>query len=123
MLVVDRVSRSFGNLTAVRDVSFTVETGRVLGFLGPNGAGKTTTMRMLLGIYAPDSGSITWHGKRIDLAMRRRFGYLPEERGLYGKMRVRDHIAYFGRLHGLGGRTARANADTWIETLSLGAYA
>ena len=108
MLVVDRVRRSFGAVAAVRDVSFTCVPGSVLGLLGPNGAGKTTTMRMILGIYPPDSGSITWNGKRIDPELRRAFGYLPEERGLYAKMRVREQIEYFGRLHGLDERAARA---------------
>ena len=89
MLVVDRVQRSFGPVVAVRNVSFRCDRGGVLGLLGPNGAGKTTTMRMILGIYPPDSGSITWNGKPIDRIVRTRFGYLPEARGLYAKMKVR----------------------------------
>jgi ABC-2 type transport system ATP-binding protein len=123
MLVVDRVSRSFGSIVAVRDVSFTAEPGTVIGLLGPNGAGKTTTMRILLGIYVPDSGSVSWNGKPIGLATRRRFGYLPEERGLYGKMKVRDQIVYFGRLHGMEDDAARASAQTWMQTLEIDRYA
>jgi ABC-2 type transport system ATP-binding protein len=123
MLVVDRIARSFGNVAAVRDVSFTVARGSVFGLLGPNGAGKTTTMRTILGIYAPDAGRITWDGAAIDLSVRRRFGYLPEERGLYGKMKVKEQIVYFGRLHGVAGSTAASRADTWLETLGIAAYA
>ncbi|HYW52597.1 MAG TPA: ATP-binding cassette domain-containing protein, partial [Dongiaceae bacterium] len=92
-LVLSNVARSFGNVTAVRDVSFTVPPGTTFGLLGPNGAGKTTTMRMILGILLPDGGSVTWDGKAVDLSVRRRFGYLPEERGLYGKLKVREQIA------------------------------
>ncbi|MBC5803569.1 MAG: ATP-binding cassette domain-containing protein [Candidatus Eremiobacteraeota bacterium] len=123
MLVVDRVKRSFGSVQAVRDVSFSCAPGSVFGFLGPNGAGKTTTMRMILGIFAPDEGTITWRGQPIEGRMRRRFGYLPEERGLYGKMKVRDQIAYFGRLHGLDEFDAKKRADGWLKTLRIEEYA
>ena len=123
MLVVDRIRRSFGTAVAVRDVSFTVERGSIFGFLGPNGAGKTTTMRMILGIFAPDAGSISWNGAPITLATRRRFGYLPEERGLYGKMRVRDQIAYFARLHGVDADAAKKRTSAWIERLNIEHYA
>ena len=123
MLVVDRIARSFGDVVAVRDVSFIVERGTTFGLLGPNGAGKTTTMRTILGIYPPDAGRVTWNGTPIDLATRRRFGYLPEERGLYGKMKVAEHLVYFARLHGIGARLARARADAWIERLALAPYA
>jgi ABC-2 type transport system ATP-binding protein len=123
MLVVDRISRSFGSVAAVRDVSFRVEPGEIFGLLGPNGAGKTTTMRMILGIYVPDRGSIRWNERPLDLRVRRTFGYLPEERGLYGKMKVRDHIAYFGQLHGLRSGTAFERANHWIGVLGLEQYA
>jgi ABC-2 type transport system ATP-binding protein len=123
MLVVDRVQRSFGPVTAVRDVSFRCERGGVVGLLGPNGAGKTTTMRMILGIYPPDSGNVTWNGKPIDRVVRKRFGYLPEERGLYAKMKVREQIAYFGRLHGLQEFDAQKRADVWLEQLDIEQYA
>jgi ABC-2 type transport system ATP-binding protein len=123
MLIVDGVRRSFGPVTAVRNVSFTVPRGSVFGLLGPNGAGKTTTMRMILGIFPPDAGSVTWEGKSIDRIVRRRFGYLPEERGLYGKMPVREQITYFARLHGLDHHTARARCDAWIEKMDIAVYA
>ncbi|HEY4440421.1 MAG TPA: ATP-binding cassette domain-containing protein [Candidatus Elarobacter sp.] len=122
-LVLSGVARSFGNVTAVRDVSFEVPAGTTFGLLGPNGAGKTTTMRMILGILPPDRGTVTWNGAPIDLHVRRRFGYLPEERGLYAKVKVRDHIAYFGRLHGVEPPDDKAGADQWIERLGLGEYA
>lgn len=122
-LVLSNVARSFGDVVAVRDVSFTIPSGATFGLLGPNGAGKTTTMRMILGILVPDAGSVTWDGKPVDLTVRRRFGYLPEERGLYGKLKVRDQIAYFGRLHGVAPPLDVKRADAWIERLGLSAYA
>jgi ABC-2 type transport system ATP-binding protein len=123
MLVVERVRRSFGAVEAVRDVSFTCAPGTVLGLLGPNGAGKTTTMRMILGIFPPDAGTISWNGRAIDRELRRTFGYLPEERGLYAKMPVREQIEYFARLHGLDERAAQRGSAAWIERLGLGEYA
>ena len=107
---------------AVSDVSFTIERGSTFGLLGPNGAGKTTTMRMIAGIYAPDGGSVTWNGSPVGREARRRFGYLPEERGLYGRMKVREQIEYFGRLHGLADPRVRESADAWIAKLGLGEY-
>ena len=92
-LEVDHVRRSFGSVPAVRDVSFSVTSGTTFGLLGPNGAGKTTTMRMILGILVPDGGSVRWNGAPIDRGSRRRFGYLPEERGLYGKLKVRNRLS------------------------------
>ena len=123
MLQVDHVRKEFGSVTAVHDVNFTIPTGSTFGLIGPNGAGKTTTMRMVLGILTPDGGTISWKGKRIDGSFRRRFGYLPEERGLYGKMRVREQIQYFGRLHGLTEPDISQRAARWIDDLELGAYA
>ena len=122
MLSVQHVRKGFGSVQAVSDVSFTIARGATFGLLGPNGAGKTTTMRMIVGIYPVDGGSITWNDRRIDERARRRFGYLPEERGLYGKMRVREQIAYFGRLHGLHDPQVSQKADAWIERLGLGEY-
>src|SRR6185312_10832487 len=89
---LDGVSKSFGDFTAVRDLSLDVRAGRVFGLLGPNGAGKTTTIRMVVNITAPDSGSILLFGQRIDARVQDRIGYLPEERGLYKKMRVADQL-------------------------------
>ena len=122
-LILSNVARSFGDVVAVRDVSFTVPAGATFGLLGPNGAGKTTTMRMILGILVPDGGTVTWDGAPVDYEIRRRFGYLPEERGLYGKLRVREQIAYFGRLHGIIPPDDAKRAAAWIERLGLGAYA
>lgn len=122
MLEVSHVRKDFGAVQAVCDVTFTIERGTTFGLLGPNGAGKTTTMRMILGIYAPDSGHITWNGAAITDRTRRRFGYLPEERGLYGKMKVREQIMYFGRLHGLTEPEVSQRTDKWIEQLGLQAY-
>ncbi len=122
-LVLSHVARSFGSVAAVRDVSFTVPAGSTFGLLGPNGAGKTTTMRMILGILVPDHGSVRWNGAPVDGRVRRSFGYLPEERGLYGKLKVRDQIAYFGRLHGVPAPLDTQRADQWIERLGLGEYA
>ena len=121
-LTLSGVARSFGSAVAVRDVSFEVPAGATFGLLGPNGAGKTTTMRMILGIIAPDRGDIAWDGKPVDARVRMRCGYLPEERGLYGKMRVRDQIAYFARLHGVRSPLDLERADAWIERLGLRAY-
>jgi ABC-2 type transport system ATP-binding protein len=123
MLALSNVRRSFGSVQAVRDVSFTIPNGSTFGLLGPNGAGKTTTMRMILGILQPDFGTITWDGKAIDGKMRTRFGYLPEERGLYGKMKVRDQIVYFGRLHGMRDPDVGKRADEWMERLEVAEYA
>jgi ABC-2 type transport system ATP-binding protein len=122
-LILSNVARSFGDVVAVRDVSFTVPAGIAYGLLGPNGAGKTTTMRMILGILVPDGGTVTWDGAPVDYDVRRRFGYLPEERGLYGKLKVREQIAYFGRLHGVAAAEAAKRAAAWIERLGLDAYA
>ena len=124
MLVLDRIRRAFGSVVAVRDVSFSVPNGAVFGLIGPNGAGKTTTMRMILGVYPPDSGTIRWNERPIDENVRRRFGYLPEERGLYGSLRVRDQIVYFGRLHGLEpGRCVRARRRSGWQCWASRKYA
>jgi len=104
-------------------VSFSIASGSTFGLIGPNGAGKTTTMRMILNILTPDAGRITWNGATIDSRLRRTFGYLPEERGLYGKMKVRDHIAYFARLHDLRDPDVSERTDAWIERLGLVQYA
>jgi ABC-2 type transport system ATP-binding protein len=123
MLVVDHIQRSFGTVRAVRDVAFTIPRGETFGLLGPNGAGKTTTMRIILGIYQPDAGSVTWNGAPIRAEQRSHFGYLPEERGIYGKMRVLEQLIYFARLHGLHETAAQANAAEWLERLGITQYA
>jgi ABC-2 type transport system ATP-binding protein len=123
VLEVERVRKEFGKVVAVSDVSFTIPDGLTFGLIGPNGAGKTTTMRMILGILVADGGSVRWNGVAVDGAMRRRFGYLPEERGLYGRMHVREQIEYFARLHGLPESAVRKSANAWIERLELEIYA
>ena len=123
MLKIAEAKKRFGNVVAVRGVTLSISDGVTFGLLGPNGAGKTTMMRMILGILAPDGGTIEWNGAPIGESTRMRFGYLPEERGLYGRMRVRDHIVYFGRLHGLAKERALRAADEWIERLDIKTYA
>src|SRR5512138_2073355 len=95
---LDGVTKSFGEFTAVKELSLAVRAGRVFGLLGPNGAGKTTTIRMIVNITAPDSGSISLFGQKIDPALQDRIGYLPEERGLYRRMRVSDQLRFFAEL-------------------------
>ncbi|MFC4000094.1 ABC transporter ATP-binding protein [Prauserella oleivorans] len=119
MLRISTISRSFGDHRVLDDVSFDVEPGRMTGFLGANGAGKTTTMRIILGVLAPDSGSVTWNGKPVTQSVRQRFGYMPEERGLYPKMKVAEQIAWFGRLHGLSAAKATSNTEKLLEQLEL----
>jgi ABC-2 type transport system ATP-binding protein len=108
--------RTFGEVVALDDVSFVVPAGQIVGFVGPNGAGKTTAMRIALGVLTPDAGQVRWRGEPIDARVRRRSGYMPEERGLYPKMRVLDQLLYLARLHGLGTADARRRA---LETLEL----
>src|SRR3954451_15640512 len=117
MLEVADLARRYGDVVALDGLSFTVEPGRLFGFVGPNGAGKTTTMRIILGVLQPDAGTVRWRGRPVDLATRARFGYMPEERGLYPKMRVRDQLAYFARLHGLCGAAAGGAADRLLRRL------
>jgi ABC-2 type transport system ATP-binding protein len=119
MLRVEAIGKRFGQLTALDGCSFTVERGRMLGFLGPNGAGKTTTMRAIFGLVELDAGSVLWDGRPIGPVERLRFGYMPEERGLYPRMRVGDQLAYLGRLHGLDARAAHAAASDWLTRLGL----
>jgi len=113
------LSRRFGHVVALDDVSFEVAPGQIVGFVGPNGAGKTTAMRIVLGVLTPDAGRVRWRGRSVDAAARRRFGYLPEERGLYPKMRVMDQLVYFGRLHGLEPGEARRQADRTAQLLGV----
>jgi ABC-2 type transport system ATP-binding protein len=119
MLEVADLARRYGDVVALDGLSFTVEPGQLFGFVGPNGAGKTTTMRIILGVLEPDAGSVRWRGAPVDLATRARFGYMPEERGLYPKMRVRDQLAYFASLHGLSRPDALAATDGWLERLGI----
>ncbi|MFH1329141.1 MAG: ATP-binding cassette domain-containing protein [Actinomycetota bacterium] len=120
MLRLDGLAKRFGNVVALDGCSFEVAPGRVLGFLGPNGAGKTTAMRAVFGLVGLDRGAVTWGGASIDRAARLRFGYMPEERGLYPRMRVIDQVAYFGRLHGLARDPALAASRHLLTSLDLG---
>ena len=103
MLEFDAVHKRYGQMVALDSVSFTVRPGQMFGFVGANGAGKTTTMRIAMGVLAADSGEVRWRGGPVSFESRRRFGYMPEERGLYPKMRVGEHLVYLARLHGLTG--------------------
>ena len=111
--------RRYGNIVALDDLSFDVPAGQVVGFLGPNGAGKTTTMRAIFGLVDLDAGSVYWDGTPVGQAERRRFGYMPEERGLYPGMLVGDQIEYLGRLHGLSPADAGVATGAWLERLNL----
>ena len=119
MLEFDRLTKRFGPVTALDECTFDVQRGRITGFLGPNGAGKTTAMRAVFGLVRPDSGQVRWRGRVVSQPDRLRFGYLPEERGVYPKMRVRDQLGYFGRLSDMSGAAADAAADRWLERLGL----
>ena len=120
MLAFEHVSKRFGPVQALDNCSFSIPRGHMLGFLGPNGAGKTTAMRSVFGLVEPDAGELLWDGRPIGLQQRLRFGYMPEERGLYPRMPVGEQLAYFGSLHGLDDRAAAAAAADWLERLGLG---
>lgn len=119
MLRIEDLHKSFGRVTALAGCTFEVQRGRMLGFLGPNGAGKTTAMRAIFDLIKLDRGTITWDGTPITPEQRLRFGYMPESRGLYPKMRVADQLSYFGRLHGVEPEKARSSANTLLERLGL----
>ena len=112
---LDNVTKRYGAFTAVDNLSFGVVKGEIYGFLGPNGAGKTTTLRMMLDIIQPSAGAVTVLGSNSAIAVRRRIGYLPEERGLYRKMKAVDSITYFSQLRGLPRAAAKARAYQLLE--------
>jgi len=118
-LRVDGVTKRFGDFTAVEDLSFDVRAGRVFGFLGPNGAGKTTTIRMIVGITAPDEGTIELYGRHMGPDLQDRIGYLPEERGLYKKMKIVDQLRYFAALKGVPRALADKRIDHWLDRMDL----
>ena len=120
MLELSHVTKSYGAHRVLNDLSFAVRPGRLTGFVGGNGAGKTTTMRIILGVLAKDAGSVTINGAALTSADRRRFGYMPEERGLYPKMKVGEHITYLARLHGFDKGEAETRATALLEQLGLG---
>ena len=113
------VSKRFGAVQALDDCSFSVARGRMLGFLGPNGAGKTTAMRAIFGLVRLDGGELLWEGRPVGREERLRFGYMPEERGLYPRMPVAEQLEYFARLRGLSTGRARAAASAWLGRLGL----
>jgi ABC-2 type transport system ATP-binding protein len=119
VLELKGLTRRYGDVVALDDLSFAVAEGQMFGFVGPNGAGKTTAMRIVLGVLEADAGQVFWRGSPIDEHTRRRTGYMPEERGLYPKMRVRDQLEYFARLHGLSRADAHDSAAYWIDRLGV----
>ncbi len=118
-LDLDGLTRRYGSVVALNDLSFSVRSGPVTGFLGPNGAGKTTAMRAVFGLTALEAGSIRWNGARVGQRERRRFGYMPEERGLYPGMLVGEQLEYMARLHGLAPAPATATAAGWLDRLGI----
>src|SRR5216684_4122992 len=121
-LVLERVTKRFGGFTAVNDLSLQVRPGRVFGLIGPNGAGKTTTIRMIVNITVPDSGTIELFGQPMKTALQDRIGYLPEERGLYKKMKVGEQLRFFAELKDLRGQEADKRVDDWLKKLELSAW-
>ncbi|WP_409253328.1 ABC transporter ATP-binding protein [Bacillus sp. SCS-153A] len=122
VLSLNNVTKRFGNFTAVDDLSISIPEKEMFGFLGGNGAGKTTTFRMILGLLDPSGGTITWKGKKIDYSTSPEIGYLPEERGLYPKMKVNDQIIYLARLRGMDKREAEQELDYWLKRFNVPDY-
>jgi ABC-2 type transport system ATP-binding protein len=118
-LEIKGVSKRYGDTVALQDLGFDVRAGELFGFVGRNGAGKTTTMRIVLGVLGADAGEVRWNGLALDFAARRRIGYMPEERGLYPKMRLVEQLAYLGELHGMAGSEARVSALRWLDRFGL----
>ena len=116
---LDQVRKSFGEFTAVKDLSLAVRAGRIFGLLGPNGAGKTTTIRMIVNITAPDSGTIELFGRQITPTLQDRIGYLPEERGLYKKMKIGDQLRFFAELKNISGKEVDRRIDSWLARVKL----
>jgi ABC-2 type transport system ATP-binding protein len=119
VLEIRGLTKRYGPVTALDGATFTAQTGRLVGFLGPNGAGKTTTMRCIFGLATPDTGDVRWAGAPVDAKTRLRFGYMPEQRGLYPRMRVLEQLSYFAQHHGLSGRDAKARSEAWLERFGL----
>ncbi|MFW0791444.1 ABC transporter ATP-binding protein [Gordonia sp. CPCC 205333] len=119
-LHVRNLAKRYGDLVALQDVSFSVAPGEIFGFVGSNGAGKSTTMRIILGVLSSDSGSVTIGDDPIDFSTRRNIGYMPEERGLYPKMKVGQQLSYLARLHGFSPDDAAASVTRWTERLGIG---
>ncbi|MCU1603941.1 MAG: ABC-type multidrug transport system, ATPase component [Modestobacter sp.] len=120
MLEFDRLTKAYGSNQVLEGVGFAVGPGQMFGFCGANGAGKTTTMRIAMGLARADAGQVRWNGRPVDEAVRRRIGYMPEERGLYPKMKVGEQLTYFARLHGMDAAAAARAAAGWADRLGLG---
>src|SRR4029450_11972425 len=116
---LNSIRKSFGDFTAVKDLSLQVKAGRIFGLLGPNGAGKTTTIRMIVNITAPDSGTIELFGQRITPTLQDRIGYLPEGRGLYKKMKIGDQLKFFAGLKNITGKEVDRRIDNWLARVKL----
>lgn len=119
VLEVNNINKSFGDYNAVEDVSFSIEEGTVFGLLGPNGAGKTTTIRMIMNIIIPDSGTIEVLGNSLNGETTNRIGYLPEERGMYRKMKVRELLLFLSELKSMKKKDAKERIDYWLERLEI----
>lgn len=116
---VDRISKNYGDFVAVNELSMEVKTGSIFGLLGPNGAGKSTTIRMIVNITMPDSGQITLFGQPMSAKLQERVGYLPEDRGLYKKMKVGEQLAFFAELKGIPRQEAYKRIDLWLERIEM----
>lgn len=121
-LNIEHVTKRFGDFTAVDDLSLTVEEGTMYGFLGANGAGKTTTFRMILGLLTPNEGRITWNEKPVNYATSPQIGYLPEERGLYPKMKVEDQLLFLAELRGMKRADAKRELGAWLDRFEVPQY-
>lgn len=121
-LKLEQVTKRFGKFTAVNELSLEIPEKEMFGFLGANGAGKTTTFRMVLGLLEPSGGKITWDGKLINYSTSHLVGYLPEERGLYPKLKVRDQIVYLARLRGMQKNEAKLELTSWLERFKIPEY-
>jgi ABC-2 type transport system ATP-binding protein len=119
VLEVDRLSKRYGDVVALQELSFAVRAGELFGFVGSNGAGKTTTMRIIMGVLRADAGAVRWTGAPLTFETRRRIGYMPEERGLYPKMRVLEQLVYLAKLHGTPAGAAQKAAAHWLDRLGL----
>lgn len=122
-LAIANVTKRFGDFTAVDNLNLTIEQGSMYGFLGANGAGKTTTFRMILGLLTPNEGHVTWNGQPISYATSPQIGYLPEERGLYPKMKVEDQLIFLGQLRGMSKGDAKRAIAHWLERFEVPQYA
>jgi ABC-2 type transport system ATP-binding protein len=118
-LEIDAISKRYGDVVALKEMTFDVRAGELFGFVGSNGAGKTTTMRIALGVLSSDAGEVRWAGEPITVETRRHIGYMPEERGLYPKMKVAEQLTYLARLHGMGTAAAKRSVEEWTERLGV----